>query len=270
MPNADVFEKALSFSIGKMSLGNIISAIIIYIICFFVISALSKPIDNFLNKLHYNPTTSHFLRTVIKALLNFVAMIMICDSIGIPVSSLLAILGMLGLAISLSVQGALANLANGILILMTKPFIVGDYVSVSGNEGVVKEVGILSTKLLTNDNKWVIVPNSEIFGKDLINFTHESLRRVDLIAKVGFDNDIDKVKASLLEAIAATPNTLQDPVPFARLAGAQKRWVEYTVRAWCKTEDYWTVYFDLIENISRVNAKNGIIPFTPGGDDDDD
>lgn len=166
-------QEILNFSIGKLTIGNIISAIVIFFICHAVIKMLMSTIEKILDKLNSDQTLRGFLRTVIRVLLNFVAVCIVAESIGIPISSLLAVLGMLGLAVSLSVQGALSNLANGVMLLITRPFRAGHYVAVAGVEGVVKEITMLCTKIVTVDNKEIFVPNSEVAGGKIINYSSE-------------------------------------------------------------------------------------------------
>ena len=141
---------------------------------------------------------------------------------------------MLGLAVSLSVQGALSNLSNGIMLLITKPFKAGDYIAAAGIEGTVKEISMLCTKIITVDNKDIFVPNSEIAGGKITNFSSEPVRRVDIVIRAGYNNDIATVKKALTEAVAATDNTLNDPAPFIRLSGYKEYAVEYTIRVWAQ------------------------------------
>lgn len=260
----DTIQEILNFSVGKLTVGNIISALIIFIVCHAVIKALMGPIEKLLDKLNVDLTLRGFLRTAIKVVLNFVAVCIVAESIGIPIASLLAILGMLGLAVSLSVQGALANLANGIMLLITKPFHAGDYIAAAGIEGTVKEITMLCTKIITVDNKDIFVPNSEIASGKITNFSSEPLRRVDLAVRAGYNNDVTVVKKALLEAVSATTGTLTDPEPFVRLSGYKEYSVEYTIRVWAQSSDYWNVYFDLLENIGKAYAANNINGATPG------
>ena len=239
----ETIQEILNFSVGKLTVGNIISALVIFLVCHAVIKALMGPIERLLDKLNVDLTLRGFLRTVIRVVLNFVAVCIVAESIGIPIASLLAVLGMLGLAVSLSVQGALSNLSNGIMLLITKPFKAGDYIAAAGIEGTVKEISMLCTKIITVDNKDIFVPNSEI---------------------AGYNNDIATVKKALTEAVAATNKTLNDPAPFIRLSGYKEYAVEYTIRVWAQGSDYWNVYFDLLENISKAYAANGVKGAVPG------
>lgn len=260
----EAIKEILNFSIGSLTVGNCISAIIIMFICHMVIKALTGPIEKLLDRLKVDSTLRGFLRTVIRVILNFVAICIVAESIGIPIASLLAVLGMLGLAISLSVQSALSNLANGVMLIVAQPFKAGDYVAAAGVEGVVKEITMLCTKITTVDNKDIFVPNSEIAGGKIVNFSSEPLRRVDIAVRAGYNNEVSAVIKALKEAVTATGKTLGEPEPFVRLSGYHEYAVEYTLRVWTKSADYWDVYFDLLENISKAYAANGINGAVPG------
>ncbi len=260
----ETIQEILNFSVGSFSVGNIIAAIVIFIICHAVIKTLMVPVEKILEYMKIEQTLRGFLRTVIKVILDFVAVCIIADSIGIPIASLLAVLGMFGVAIALSVQGALSNLANGVMLLVAKPFKAGDYVEAGGVEGVVHEISLLCTKIVTVDNKDIFVPNSEIAGGKITNFSSEKLRRVDIAVRAGYNNDTETVKKALREAMTATPDVLTDPEPFARVSGYKEYAVEYTVRAWTEGANYWSVYFNLMENISKAYAANGVNGAVPG------
>lgn len=257
-------QEILNFSLGKLTVGNVLSGIVIFFICHLVIKAVMGPIEKLLSKFNSDPTLHTFLRALVRVILNFVAVCVVAESVGIPIASLLAVLGMLGLAISLSVQGALSNLANGVLLLITGPFKVGHYVSVSGIEGVVKEINMLCTKILTVDNKEIIVPNTEVAGGKIINFSSEPLRRVDIEVKVGYNNDTQVVTKALEKAVAATPKALQDPAPFVKIVGYNEYSISYTMRVWCKSADYWDVYFGLMENVGKEKDAAGVKGGVPG------
>ena len=253
----ETIQEILNFSVGKLTVGNIISALVIFLVCHAVIKALMGPIERLLDKLNVDLTLRGFLRTVIRVVLNFVAVCIVAESIGIPIASLLAVLGMLGLAVSLSVQGALSNLSNGIMLLITKFYMV------LHNNRYVRDA-MLCTKIITVDNKDIFVPNSEIAGGKITNFSSEPVRRVDIVIRAGYNNDIATVKKALTEAVAATNKTLNDPAPFIRLSGYKEYAVEYTIRVWAQGSDYWNVYFDLLENISKAYAANGVKGAVPG------
>ena len=173
-------------------------------------------------------------------------------------SSVVAILASCGLAVGLALQGALSNLAGGLMILVFKPFRLGDYVESGGSEGTVRDISIFYTTLMTLDNKKVLVPNGELMNATVTNFSAEDLRRVDQEFKITNDIDAELVKKVLLTAALNTANVLTDPAPFARMTAVDDDTYIFTVRAWCKTAQYWDVYYDMLENCSKALSDNGI------------
>ena len=257
-------QQILDFKVGNISFGSIIQGVVLMIIFNCIISKLMKTVgDKLLDKLKLETTVYGFVRAMIKTVLNFIALCVVAESIGIPIASVLAVIGMLGLAVSLSVQGALANVANGFMILINKPFKVGDYVAIAGIEGFVKEIGMLCTKVLTIDNKLIIVPNSEVMGGKITNFSSEELRRVDFETKAGYSNKFEDVYKAVMEAVADTPTALKEPAPFVRVSGYTDYAVVYTIRVWCKSENYWDCYFDLMQKVGEFKDKNGIVGGVP-------
>ena len=257
-------QQILDFKVGNISVGSVIQGLILLIIFNRLISMIMGPIiDKILDRFKLESTVRGFIKAVVKDILNFIALCVVAESIGIPITSVLAVVGMLGLAISLSVQGALSNVANGFLILVTKPFKVGDYVSIAGIEGFVKDVSMLCTKVLTIDNKLIIVPNSEAMGGKITNFSSEDLRRVDIETKAGYANKFEDVYKAVLEAVKDTPTALQDPAPFVRVSGYTDYAVVYTIRVWTKSANYWDCYFDLMQKVGEFKDKNGIVGGVP-------
>jgi len=251
-------QQVISFKVGSFSLGNIIEGIVVYFICATVIRFIMQPVAKVVEKICKNETLAHFLTTVVRVVLNFVAVIIVADSLGIPIASLLAVFSMFGIAIALSVQGALGNLTSGIMLIITQPIKVGEYVFVEGVEGIVKEVGLLCTVLTTPDNRVIYVPNSEMNTKKITNFSREPLRRIDLIVGASYDDGIDAVKSALNEAIDAVPVLLKDPEPFVSVNSYQPHDIQYVVKAWVNSADYWTGYYALLEAIKRSYEKNNI------------
>jgi len=257
-------QEILNFKVGNISVGSIIEGLILMAVFSCIISTVMGPvIDRLLGRFKLEETARGFVKTLVKVILNFIAICVVAESIGIPISSVLAIVGLFGLAVSLSVQGALSNVANGFMIMITKPFKVGDYVSLSGVEGVIKEVGMLCTKILTIDNKLIIVPNTEVMGGKITNFSSEPLRRVDFETKAGYDNKFEDVYNAVLEAVKDTPTALSDPAPFVRVSGYTDYAVVYTVRVWTKSENYWDCYFDLMQKVGEFKDKNHITGGVP-------
>ena len=238
--------------------GKIILAIVVLLVGNFVIKRVLKLVKKSLGKSKLDEAVKKIAEKFIKALLYVVLIIAVVDILGVSMSSVIAILASCGLAVGLALQGALTNLAGGIMILIFKPFKLGDYIEGSGSEGVVKDISIFYTTLMTLDNKKVCIPNGDLMNANITNYSSEETRRVDLDYKITNDADAEQVKQVLLGACAATKGVLSDPAPFARMSGVDDDTYIFTVRAWCKTPAYWDTYFDLIENCSKTLQENGI------------
>ena len=199
-----------------------------------------------------------FLSVVGYALL-FVTALMI---LGVPATSFVAVLTSCAAAIGLALQGSLSNFAGGIMILLFKPFKVGDYIEAAGESGTVSEISVVYTELLTVDNKRITIPNGTLTNSVIENYSSEKLRRVDLTFNTAYDCDIEKVKEIIGKVIEAHPMALKNPEPFVRLSAHNESALTYTVRIWCKNADYWDVNFDTIENVKKAFDENGItIPY---------
>ena len=239
--------------------GKIILAIVVLLIGHFVIKNVLKLVDKMMEKSgKLDPTVRKVTRNVFKFLLYMILVIAVVEILGVPVSSVIAILASCGLAIGMALQGALTNIAGGIMILIFKPFKVGDFIDASGAMGTVTDISIIYTQVLTIDNKKIFVPNGDLMGSNVTNFSAEATRRVDIDFKITNDIDAELVKKVLLDAASATKDVLPEPAPFARMTAVDDDTYIFTVRAWCETGKYWDVYFDVIENCSKALAENGI------------
>ena len=199
-----------------------------------------------------------FIRSALKIALYFLIIIIVADSLGIKVTSLLALFSVVGLAVSLAMQGILSNIAGGIMILISKPFVVEDYIQTGSAEGYVYDIGLVYTVLRTYDNKLISIPNGDISGSSVINYTSQSSRRVELFFEASYENEIDDVKYAIKSVFQGTPIILPDPEPFVGVEEYKESSIRYGVRAWCKTEDYWILYYRLQEDVKRVFDENGI------------
>jgi small conductance mechanosensitive channel len=252
-------NNVMNYQIGGFSLGSLLWAIVIALACWIVIKGLLRAADSVLAKAsHLDATIIGMLRAAIKVLLIFLAMLIVMGYLGIPVTSLVALLSVAGLAISMSVQNFLSNVAGGVQLLVSRPFNVGDYVSAGGCEGTVQEIGMFYTKIMTVDNKLVQLPNSTVVATNITNYTYETKRRVDLNIDVSYGEPIEKVKDSLLASVGRIEGVLDDPAPMIRLSAYKESTIEYVVRVWCKTEDYWNVHFDLLEEVKKGFDQDGI------------
>ena len=182
------------------------------------------------------------------------------ECVGISVSSLVAALSVVGVAFSLAIQGFLSNVFGGIQIISNKPFNIGDYVDAGGESGVVREVGLFYTKLDTPDKKLIRIPNSIIAKSNITNYSSAVNRRVDITVGASYDADVEKVKATLLQLLCEHPLILKgdELEPVVHVSSYNSNDISYTLRAWCKSADYWTVYFDVMDNIKPTFDKNGI------------
>lgn len=203
-----------------------------------------------------------FLTSFIGIVLYVILVITITVMLGIPATSLITALASCGVAIGLALQGSLSNFAGGIMILLFKPFKVGDYIKTEEASGTVAEITTVYTILHTPDNKVITIPNGTLTNSVIENYSAVEKRRIDLEFNVSYDSDIDKVKAVIMEVISAHEKVVSDPPPFARLSEHGESSLVFTVRVWSKTEDYWDVRFDIVEEIKRAFDSNGIsIPF---------
>ena len=237
---------------------KLVLAIVVLIIGILIIKGLNKATRKALDKTKLDDPVKHILAGIIKILLYAVLIIGVVQILGVPMTSVVAILASCGLAVGLAMQGALGNLAGGLMILIFKPFKIGDYIESSGAEGIVKDISIFYTTLNTLDNKKVLVPNGDLMNANVTNYSAEDLRRVDLDFKITNDIDAEIVKKVLMGATVSTPGVKMEPAPFARLSAVDDDTYIFTVRGWCETASYWDVYFDLIENCSKKLAENGI------------
>ena len=182
--------------------------------------------------------------------------------LGIPTTSFITALASCGVAIGLALQGALGNFAGGIMIMLFKPFKVGDYITTPDAAGTVSEITVVYTILSTPANETITIPNGVLMNEVVVNASAVETRRVDLNFSVSYDSDVEKVKELLLSAVMKHEKVLKDPAPFARLSEHGESALVFTVRAWCKTDDFWDVKFDLIEDVNGLFKENGIsIPF---------
>lgn len=204
----------------------------------------------------------YFLFQIGEIIVKVALIISIIAFLGIPTTSFVAILGSVGLAIGLSLQGSLSNFAGGFLILMLKPFKSGDFITGAGHSGTVEEIQIFYTKILTPDNKVITIPNSQLSNDSIINFSANKTRRLDFNLGVGYQEDIDKVKNAVMRVIERTPHILKTPEPFVHLGEWADSSINFIVRVWVNTEDYWDANFSLMEEFKREFDKEGIeIPF---------
>lgn len=236
----------------------VLRAVILLVICLVVMKVILYLTNRVIKRLNVERSLHTFLRSSLRILLWFLTILIVADSFGVDTTSLIAILSVTGLAVSLAVQNTLTNLAGGIMVLLAKPFKVGDYVEAGGISGTVSDIGLVYTKIRTIDNKIVFVPNGEISNEKISNFTDQERRRVDLLFAASYDAPAEQVKSAILEVARSHPKTLKEPEPFARVNAYQDSAIEYAMRVWCRTEDYWDVYYDMLEQVKASFDRQGI------------
>ena len=258
-------ENILS-TIGSWAAGTglkIVIAVIVLLVSFRVINwAGKKLIGKLENAKKLDTTLTRTLGYVIKIALKVLVVVCLIGYLGIETSGISALIASLGVAVGLAVNGTLSNLAGGFMILITRPFKIGDYISAQGNEGFVQDIHICTTKILTIDNKTVYLPNSALSTGVIVNFSDQELRRVDLDFSVA-GNDPALVCETLLKVCDNEKLVLKDPAPFARVTdyGAGNG-VKMTMRAWCKSSEYWDTYFALLDDVQKAfEAKGIVVPF---------
>ena len=250
---------AVAKTLENMDLFGIVKIAVLVIVLIILVNLLAKLFTKLIARSKLDKSVHGFLRTTIKVFLWFVAVTIVASSLGVDITSLIAVLSVAGLAVSLALQGALGNLASGLVILTTKPFRVDDYVLIGANEGFVREITMTHTKLVSWDRRTIYIPNSTITASEVVNYSVDGMRRIDMNFSVAYENDVEQVKAALLEAIDNVPKVEKEMETFARVNAYEDHTIQYQARCWCKGDDYWDVWFGLMEEAKKVFDRNGII-----------
>lgn len=244
--------------VGKDLLG----AIIIYIVGRFIIKQVGRLLARILEKRKLEISVQTFLRSLVSILLNLILAFAIVSRLGVETTSFAALLASAGVAIGMALSGNLSNFAGGLIILVFKPFKVGDYIEGQNANGTVREIQIFHTILTTVDNKVIYVPNGALSSNAITNYSKQETRRAEWVFGVEYGEDFEKVKAVLQRIIDADPRILKDPAPMIALGALSASSVDLKVRAWAKTADYWDVYFDMNKIVYDTFNKEGIgFPF---------
>ncbi len=241
---------------------KLIGVIVVLIVGLWVVKGLTKTVDRLMIRSKVDDSLRPFVKSLVGSLLKIMLVISIMGMMGIEMTSFIAILGAFGLAVGMALSGTLQNFAGGVMILIFKPFKVGDVIEAQGYTGAVKEIQIFVTTLTTPDNKTIIIPNGGLSNGSLINYSAEVNRRVDWVVGVSYGEDIEKVRGVIDRLIAADQRILKDPAPFVKVGELADSSVNFTVRVWVNAADYWGVFFDMNENVYTTFEKEGIgIPF---------
>ena len=238
--------------------GKVLLAIVVWFVGKFIVSKIMGLVGKIKVLEKVEPNTRTFVLSALKWLLYIVLVVSIVAILGVPMASVITVLGTAGAAIALSLQGSLSNLAGGIMLVIFRPFKVGDFVEASGVTGTVKEITLFYTVLNTVDNCRINVPNGALMNANIIDYSAEETRRVDLTFASAKSEDPQKIQSLMLEVMDQNEKVLKDPAPFARISGGTNEAMQFTARAWCKTADYWDVYFDLTQAITEKLGENGV------------
>ncbi|MEZ5523385.1 MAG: mechanosensitive ion channel [Pseudomonadales bacterium] len=241
---------------------KLLLAILVLIVGFWIIKRVVRLLDRALDKKGVEVTLSRFLESLTSIMLKALLLISVASMVGIETTSFIAVLGAAGLAIGLALQGSLANFAGGVLLLLFKPYKVGDVIETQGHTGTVHSIQIFTTVLKTPDNKTIIIPNGPVANGSIVNYSTEPTRRCDMVFGIGYGDDIDKAKSVLQRLIDSDSRVLKDPAPALLLSELADSSVNFTLRLWVNAADYWGVYFDMHEAVKKTFDAEGIsIPF---------
>lgn len=241
---------------------KVLGAIVIWIVGAWVIKKILKATNKVMAKREYEESLQKFLMNLLSWSLKIILIIVVLGTVGVETTSFAAILAAAGLAIGMALQGSLGNFAGGVLIMIFKPFKIGDFIQAQGESGTVKEIEIFTTKLTTPDNKEIIIPNGSLSNGNITNYSTEATRRVDFTFGVGYDSDIKKTKEVILSVINSSPNVLQEPAPAINVSELADSSINFFTRVWVNKEDYWAVKFDIIERTKEAFDAAGIeIPY---------
>lgn len=240
--------------------------LIIGIVILWIGWKLAKKIVNIMNRAlerkNVDATVSSFLDTFVEVVLKAIVVYVFMEYVGIQTAGLAALVASAGVAIGLALQGSLSNFAGGVVILLIRPFNVGDYVEGSGHTGTIEKIGMFYTHMVTVDNKLILIPNGNLANGSIVNYSAKELRRVDLTFGVGYEQDVLKVKKVLSNIIEANDLILKTPEPFIALSSHGDSAVNFVVRVWCNNSDYWKVHFNLLEAVKvKFDEEEISIPY---------
>ena len=241
---------------------NIVMALAIFIVGKFIVNVITRFAKKLMSKAKVDNILINFIASIIKTVLLLFVVIAALDQLGVNTTSMIALIGAAGLAIGLALQGTLQNLASGVMLIIFRPFSDGDFIEAAGVSGVVEQIGIFSITMRTGDNREIIVPNGEIYGGTITNNSRRDTRRVDMVFGIGYDDDLLKAKDIIKKILSEDERILADPAPAVVVGELADSSVNFNVRPWCKTSDYWGVYSDVHEKIKLTFDAEGIsIPY---------
>ena len=241
---------------------NIVMALAIFFIGKFIVGVLTNLSKKLMTKAHVDNILVNFIASIIKTVLLLFVVVASLDQLGVDTTSMIALIGAAGLAIGLALQGTLQNLASGVMLIIFRPFSDGDFIEAAGVTGVVEQIGIFSITMRTGDNREIIIPNGAVYGGTITNNSRRDTRRVDMVFGIGYDDDLLQAKEIINRILSEDERILADPAPTVAVGELADSSVNFNVRPWCKTADYWGVYGDVHEKIKLTFDAEGIsIPY---------
>ena len=251
-------DLGVKVNLGALTLNKVVHVLLLALIGVVVIRVILKLLDGMLARSKSLKSLSRYIHSVAKISMAFILVLMVAEDMGIHTTSLVAMLSVAGLAVSLALQNTLSNVAGGIMLLVTTPFQVGDYVEADGVSGTVHAIDLSYTAILTIDGKEIFVPNSQLSGTKIVNYTVLGRRRVDLNFTASYDAPTATVKQAIGEVLEDIPQIITDPAPEIHLSDYQASSIQYVVRAWTTAADYWTVYYAIQEGVREAFDRHGV------------
>lgn len=251
-------DLGVKVNLGALTLNKVVHVLLLALIGVVVIRVILKLLDGMLARSKSLKSLSRYIHSVAKIAMTVILVLMVAEDMGIHTTSLVAMLSVAGLAVSLALQNTLSNVAGGIMLLVTTPFQVGDYVEADGVSGTVHAIDLSYTAIITIDGKEIFVPNSQLAGTKIVNYTVLGRRRVDLNFTASYDAPTATVKQAIGEVLEDIPQIITDPAPEIHLSDYQASSIQYVVRAWTTAADYWTVYYAIQEGVREAFDRHGV------------
>lgn len=241
---------------------KILIALAVLLVSFAIINAVTKKIYKTCQKKHADETLSRVGTQAARIVLKVLVLVCLIAYLGFEIAAISAVISSIGIGISLAVQGTLGNFAGGVIIIIMRPFKIGDYITSNGQEGTVEDIKLFYTHIVTNDNKAVVIPNGTLANNVIVNASAKDTRRVDIVTQVAYGSDVKLVKELIKKVCEENELAFKDPAPFVEMSELNESSLDFTVRVWCNRGDYWTVKFALLDGIKNALDENGIeIPF---------
>ena len=256
--DTSAIEEVMQKSWGKMTVQQLLTSLLILIVCLIAVKLIMALLRRLTGKSKMDDRVRRYILGGIKAMLYVVTILIVAQSLGIPVTSLIALVSVFGLAVSLAIQDVLSNVAGGMVILFSKPFAIGDYIATTDGEGDVVEISLTHTKLDTYGGQRVMLPNKAVVAGKIINYSARGIRRIDHAITASYDDSTEAVRAACLRAVEHTPNVLADPAPAVVVTAYKESAVEYHVRFWTDIAHFWDAYSFSLEEIRRCFAEDGV------------